>query len=85
MAEEKDSHRHILPGNILTGPPTYLEEGDGDVHKHMLVGGQGVTSANAGKADDNHRHTANGQGMSGPTNNMKDTQLPDKKANLEEK
>jgi len=73
--DKKDSHRHILPGNILTGPPLPQESGG---HKHTIVGGDGVTSTDPGGPDDNHRHTANGQGTSGPRNNMKDTQLEDK-------
>lgn len=68
--EEKDAHRHILPGNLLTGPPIFVEGG----HKHKVVGGEGMTSTDPGTADDNHRHTANGQGTSGPRNSMRDTQ-----------
>jgi hypothetical protein len=72
MARElKDSHRHVLPGNILTGPPVPTEEG----HKHKVEGGQGWTSSAAGGPNDGHRHTANGQGTSIPVNAMRDTQL----------
>jgi len=68
--EEKDSHRHVLPGGILTGPPIPTEGG----HHHALAVGDSMTSVIKGDSTDNHRHTANGQGTSGPRNNMKDTQ-----------
>ena len=69
-----DTHRHVMPGNLLTGPPIFTAGEESDEHKHMLVGGQGVTSSDKGGPDDDHRHTANGQGMSHPINTMKDTQ-----------
>lgn len=77
MADEmKDAHRHVLPGNLLTGPPLPTEGG----HKHKIVGGEGMTSTNPGGPQDSHRHTANGQGTSLPINTMRDTQLTDKKS-----
>lgn len=71
----KDAHRHVLPGNLLTGPPIPTEGSGEAPHKHKIVGGEGMTSVNPGVADDNHRHLANGQGTSGPRNTMQDTQL----------
>jgi len=80
-------HRHVLPGNLLTGPTLPAEGGAGNgsenSHKHKIVGGEQMTSVVAG-GDDNHRHTANGQGTSGPRP-INDTQLADMKANLRAK
>lgn len=58
------SHRHVLPGGILTGPT--VPTGEGTSHKHSIVGGDGNTSTDPGTAEDDHRHKANGQGTSGP-------------------
>lgn len=55
-------HRHVLPGNLLTGPRV-LEQGGG-AHYHNIVGGDGRTSSEPD--DPGHRHSANGQGTSHP-------------------
>ena len=68
--EEKDSHRHLIPGGIPTGGPEPTEGG----HTHSLASGDSKTSVDPGNSTDNHRHTANGQGTSGPVNTMNDTQ-----------
>ena len=62
------SHRHLLPGGIQTGPAIPVMNDAGEIigHKHKTVGGDGVTSVVKGESDDSHRHTANGQGTSGP-------------------
>jgi len=75
------SHRHILPGNILTGQNLTIE-GKGKMHKHKVAGGEQVTSATPGDDTDNHRHTVNGQGTSPPVPTI-DSQLVDKKMSLE--
>ena len=65
-----DMHRHVLPGNLLTGPPVPTENG----HKHKVIGGDGMTSEVSGGPTDGHRHVANGQGTSIPVNTANNKQ-----------